>query len=210
MSSRSACRGCGAELESPLVCSACGVLCSPATPPDPFAAFGLEPAYALDPADLRKRLLALTRRMHPDYFAGDPAQRALAERNTAELNAAHEILADDFRRADWLVRHLGGPDETGERQMPPEFLLEVLEWNEALEAAREAGPGAAARDVSALERDLLAQREACFRNLTTLLSPLPARGAPALVEARRGLNAVRYLDRALSEVAALALARPAG
>lgn len=207
------CASCGAPLESPLVCEACGVLADPSAQaggdPSPFALFGLEPAWQVDREALRRRLLALTRRTHPDYFAADPAQRELAERASAALNEAHSVLEDDFRRADWLVRHLGGPDEQAERQMPQEFLMEVLEWNEALEAAREAQPGSPARELRPLRTELEAQRVECFEALSALLTPLPDQGAAALTEARRRLNAVRYLDRALTELAALALAQPA-
>ena len=207
-----ACAACGATLETPLVCSACGVLSSPETTPSPFEVFGLEPTYAIDVGALDKRLLALTRRMHPDFFAADPTQRELAERNTAELNAAHGVLADDFRRADWLVRHLGGPDENTERAMPQAFLMEVLEWNEALEAAREAEPGSAERDLSGLERELSSRRAEVFEALATALTPLPpaasAGGSERLAAIQKQLNAARYVDRALSEIHALALGRP--
>jgi molecular chaperone HscB len=189
------------------VCRACGVLFAPDPAPSPFGVFGLEPAFAVDGAALEKRLLTLTRRMHPDYFARDPRQRAQAEHNTAALNAAYAVVSDPVRRADWLVGHLGGPDELSERELPREFLAEVLEWNEALEAAR---GSAAAPGLVALERELAERRAQSLESLETLLTPLPAPGAAALRQARAVLNAVRYLDRTLEELAALRTAQPAG
>jgi molecular chaperone HscB len=206
------CTSCGVTLSSALVCEACGALQRSDGPgtagaTDPWAAFGLERGYLLDAATLKKRLLALQRRMHPDFFGGaDPAERELAERNTAELNAAHRDLADDARRADLLVRTLGGPDEQAERQMPQEFLMEVLEWNETLEEAREAAPGSPARAaIDDLESELRRQRAAALERVAGLLVPAPAPGAAALTEARRELNAVRYVDRTLSTLAELRL-----
>jgi molecular chaperone HscB len=201
------CASCGAALETPLVCSACGALFAPDPAPSPFEVFGLETAFAVDGAALEKRLLALTRRMHPDYFARDPRQHAQAEHNTAALNAAYDVVSDAVQRADWLVRHLGGPDELSERELPREFLVEVLEWNEALEAARDGG---AVSGLAALERDLTQRRAASLRAIEALLTPLPAQGAAALREARALLNAVRYIDRTLEELAALRSAEPAG
>jgi molecular chaperone HscB len=200
------CASCGAALATPLVCSACGALFAPDPAPDPFAALGLEPALAVDQPRLQKTLIALTRKMHPDYFAGEPEKRALAERNTALLNAAYRVVSDPYRRSDWLVRQLGGPDEQGERQLPQAFLAEVLEWNETLEQAR-AGSGGTADQVDALESELEERRAASFQRLAALLQPLPAHGAPALREARRELNAVRYVDRTLEEIAALRAAQ---
>jgi hypothetical protein len=40
-----------------------------------------------------------------------------------------------------------------------------------------------------------------------LLTPLPAPGSPALKRVRSELNAVRYIDRALSEIGTLRLER---
>lgn len=201
----SACPQCGAKLETPLGCGSCGALVSPATEPTPFEVFGLEPAYALDAKELKRRLLRASRMLHPDYFgASDTATRALAERNSARLNDAHATLADDAARADWLVRSLGGPSESEQRAMPKPFLLEVLEWNEALEAARESAPGSREREtLEQLAATLREQRDATLARVATLLTPLPARASTVLTDARAELNALRYLDKTLAEIDAL-------
>lgn len=203
------CPHCGAALETPLACGACGRLIDPGAEISPFAALGLEPRFALEPGELRRRLLRATRLTHPDFFGtADAGARALAERNTARLNAAYEVLADDVARADWLVGALGGPDEIAERSMPQPFLLEVLDWNEMLEGAR-AGGRAAAQDprLGELGTELAARRAAAVRSIGARLDPLPQPGSAPLREVRRELNAIRYLDRALAELEALRLAR---
>lgn len=205
------CARCSAPLSSALVCESCGALVAGADGRDPFAVFGLAPSFALDTGALRKRLLRLSRHLHPDFHGGaDAATRELAAHHSAELNSAHETLADDAARADHLLRRLGGPDEQQERAMPQAFLLEVLEWNEALEAARATGPGSSERAaLAALKAELDAQRAAQMRATARALDPLPSAGAPVLAEVRRALNAVRYIDRASDEIAALALGVPA-
>ncbi len=202
------CAACGAALEFPLACSACGTLAGPEREPNPFEVLGLAPQYFLDAADVKKRALRLGRLLHPDYFgAADDATRTLAERNTARLNRAREVLLDAAARGDWLVRALGGPSENEQREMPKAFLLEVLEWNEQLEAARES----AARDHAGLEslcNELDAQRAAALAALGRALEPLPQPNSPALSEARAQLNVLRYLDNALAQVEALELDSP--
>ncbi len=187
---------------SPLFCAACSTLFAPPEDADPFALLGLEPAIAVDAGALRKELLRLQRAMHPDFFAGAADEtRALAERNTAELNAAYEVLEDEVRRADWLVKRQGGPDENEERQMPQAFLMEVMEWNETLEEARGSEPSSSAREAALeLGRELDTERESLVRSVAELLDPLPNTGSDVLVEARRRLNAVRYVDRALRQI----------
>ena len=201
------CQSCGAALRSALVCEACGALQPVEAPVDPWAALGLPMGLALDAGALKKRLLALQRRMHPDFFGGaDAAQRALAERNTAELNAAERVLADDVRRADLLVRRLGGPDEQAERQMPQAFLVEVLEWNETLEQARAAPAGSPERAaLDELEARLAEERRAALERIAARLEPLPEPRSRALTDARKELNAVRYLERALATLSELRL-----
>jgi DnaJ-domain-containing protein 1 len=90
--------------------------------------------------------------------------------------------------------------------MPRAFLMEVLEWNEALEAARDAQPGSPARAALAtLEADLRSQKLAVLTALARLFTPLPERGSKSLSEARAQLNALRYLETTLTQIEALRL-----
>jgi molecular chaperone HscB len=204
------CPRCSATLETPLGCLACGSvfpLDGDVGALDPFAILGLAPAYSIDLQDLRRRLLRFSRLTHPDFFAtAGKTEKENAERATAVLNSAFALLSDDAARADQLLRSLGGPDENTEREMPKEFLMEVLEWNEFLEEARH-GEATPAEGSAELRRDLEARREQALATVATLLEPLPARGSESLREARRALNVVRYVDRALSELESLRLSR---
>lgn len=202
------CPSCGAERETPLCCASCGTLFpvdgESGVSADPYDLLGLPRTYAVDGKQLKRRLLDLTRRMHPDFFGtADADTRALAERNTAMVNEAHEELSDDLRRADGIVRRLGGPDENTERQMPQEFLMEVLEWNEALEEERSKDAPSPALDD--LESALNARRTATLADVAQLLEPLPERDSPMLTEVRRHLNGLRYLQKTLAEIGALRL-----
>ncbi|MEM1448513.1 MAG: iron-sulfur cluster co-chaperone HscB C-terminal domain-containing protein [Planctomycetota bacterium] len=166
---------------------------------DPFTILGLEDSMEVDPADLKKRLRRFTRLVHPDFYALEGTENlALAEENNALLNEAYDILSDDIRRADWLVRHLGGPSEKDLGGMPQEFLMEVMEWNEVLEEA-EAGSQA----LRTLEDELCAHRDRVTREIRTSLTPLPEHGAPALESTRKNINAYRYIDRAMQRIAGI-------
>jgi len=205
-----ACPHCQSALETPLACSSCGRVLE-AGEATPFELLGFAPAQALDRTELQQRVVRFSRLVHPDFFALAPAaERARAEANSARLNAAHALLADEIERADHLVRWLGGPDEQQERELPRAFLLEVLDWNETLESARAAPELDANRlALGALRTELEARRTSALANLTRLLTPLPERGAGALLAARQELNALRYLERALGEIRALRAGNPA-
>jgi molecular chaperone HscB len=205
------CPRCGAPLATPLACGACGALLEVESAPSPFAILGLAPALEVDALSLRRRLLELARLVHPDYFAtAEMSTRARAERASALLHQAFDTLSDELARADWLIADLGGPREGELRDMPKPFLLEVLEWNEALEEARaEGATGSARARLHALGSQLGEARDEVLGRLRSRLVPLPARGSEALREARRELNALRYLERALEQVEALRLEQAA-
>ena len=91
--------------------------------------------------------------------------------------------------------------------MPQAFLMEVLEWSETLEEARTAEAGSPEREAAFnLKSNLDEERAARIDTITGLLNPLPEHASEALTTARRELNAVRYLDRALRELESLRLA----
>ena len=201
------CPHCGAELETPLGCGACKVPLDTQAPCDPFSALGLSPSQALEASELERLHLKYTRWVHPDYFAASPELRALAEKNTGVLNGALSSLGDPIKRADHLVRALEGPSDAELKDMPQAFLMEVLDWNESLQEAHASEAGSPERDRAfKLLPELEARRTAGLDAINDLLTPLPDKGAEALASARRELNAIRYLDRALRELEALRLA----
>jgi molecular chaperone HscB len=202
------CDDCGVPLETPVGCAACGAVHSLSETAAPFEILGLAPSFAIDERDLRRRLTRFSRLVHPDFFAAAaPDVRERAERNSAQLNAAYDVLADPVQRADWLLENLGGPAKDVERSMAQAFLAEVLDWNEVLEEAR--ASNAADPRIERLESELVARRAAGLEAIARLFDPLPERGSPALTAVRREWNALRYLDRALRSIEALRLARAA-
>ncbi len=200
------CPKCWADLQTPLFCESCDEVLE-TKEASPYRILGVAPEFSLDRMALRKKLLRLSRHLHPDvHTKADDETRDRAQRNTAELNAAFEILEDEFRRADWLVKSLGGPDEEAERKMPQAFLMEVLEWNEAIEDARNTAPGSAERQrLEGLETELSGERRNTMDEIASRMEPLPMMHAPILTQIRQKLNAVRYLDRSLYQIAELRL-----
>ncbi len=98
-----------------------------------FELFGIPVAYAVDLADLRKRYFQLSRQVHPDYHtqANDADQQKLLEL-ASQLNSAYTTLQDAELRLDYLL-HLKQIVVNDEKYaLPPAFLMEMMELNEAL------------------------------------------------------------------------------
>ena len=126
---------------------------------DDFTLMGLPPVHALDRADLDLRRRDLQSRVHPDRFAseGAAAQR-VAMQWAVRVNEAYQRLKDPLSRAAYLCELRGVPiDAERNTAMPAAFLMQQMEWREALDEARTAAAVQALDDtVAAHERDLLA------------------------------------------------------
>jgi molecular chaperone HscB len=107
-----------------------------------FVLFGLPERFAQDRAAIDARWKELQREAHPDRFAaqGAAAQR-VAMQWSVRINEAYQRLKDPLKRAAALCELRGAPiDAERNTAMPPEFLLEQMEWREALDdATGEAG-----------------------------------------------------------------------
>jgi molecular chaperone HscB len=106
---------------------------------DDFELFGIPRRHALDRAALDARWLALQAEVHPDRFAaeGAAAQR-VAVQWAVRVNEAYQRLKDPLRRAAYLCELAGTPVNAEDNTaMPPRFLMQQLEWREALDEAHE-------------------------------------------------------------------------
>ena len=115
---------------------------------DHFSLFGLQRSYRLDPLALDKRYREIQSEVHPDRFtqAGD-SERRLSMQWATRVNEAYQTLKKPLPRAQYLLSLAGhAVDGHSNIAMPPEFLMEQMEWREAVAEAR------MARDVDELEQ----------------------------------------------------------
>lgn len=112
-----------------------------------FELFGLPVAYAVDTAVLERAYRDLQGRVHPDRFASaSEAERRVAMQWATRANEAYRTLRNPIDRARYLLSLRGF--DTGEESntsMPPDFLMQQMEWRESVEVGR------ARHDPGALE-----------------------------------------------------------
>ena len=104
---------------------------------DDFELFGLARRFAQDRTQLEARWKDLQREAHPDKFAaqGGAAQR-LAMQWSVRINEAYQRLKDPLKRAAYLCELHGVPvNAENNTAMPAAFLLQQMQWREALEEA---------------------------------------------------------------------------
>ena len=108
---------------------------------DDFALFQLPRQQQLDVSELEQRWKTLQRQVHPDRFVaqGAAAQR-VAMQWSVRINEAYQRLKDPLKRAAYLCELAGVPvDAHSNTAMPPDFLMQQMEWREALDDAGDAG-----------------------------------------------------------------------
>ena len=103
-----------------------------------FATFNLPVTFALDTTLLSSRYRALQAAVHPDRFVNaTDADKRIAMSRTVDINESYTTLNDPVRRAMHLLALVGfdGMNEK-DTSMPHDFLVEQIDWREALADAR--------------------------------------------------------------------------
>ena len=111
---------------------------------DHFELLGLPASFAIDAARLEAAYRALQSRVHPDRFAAaSDAEKRVALQWAARANEAYRTLRDPVDRARYLLALKGF--DTGEESntaMPADFLMQQMEWREAVAELRGRRDGA--------------------------------------------------------------------
>jgi len=161
---------------------------------DHFALFELPRAFRLDAAALDARYREIAARVHPDKFAhaGD-VERRLSLQWATRINEAYQTLKKPLPRAKYLL-HLVGQDVGAENNtaMPTDFLIDQMEWREAVAEARAAGEH---HELERLHHRLKHDIGERYDELAVLLDE---RHDPALAADR--VRRLMFLDKLLFEI----------
>ena len=102
-----------------------------------FEFLGLPERFELDTSRLQQVYLRLQAAVHPDRYANAGAtEHRIAMQLATQVNEAYRTLLDPGRRAAYLCELRGAPirAETN-TAMAREFLMQQMQWREALEEA---------------------------------------------------------------------------
>ncbi len=158
-----------------------------------FELFQLPQAFAVDAAALDAAYRELQARVHPDRFAaaGEREQR-LALQWATRANEAYQTLKNPATRAAYLCQ-LNGVELEAESNtaMPPAFLMQQMEWREALQDASRA------RDADALDQlqhSLQGERKARMAQVERALDTQDYR------QAAQELRCLMFIDKFAAEL----------
>jgi len=98
-----------------------------------FEIFGIPIQLKVDKTGLPKRFFELSRKFHPDFYANStPSEKEKALEITANLNKAFKTFQNEDDTIKYALQLKGLLEEEEKYQLPPDFLMEVLEINEKL------------------------------------------------------------------------------
>lgn len=103
-----------------------------------FALFQQAETFDLDLTALEQTYRALAAQFHPDKFASASSfDQKQAMMMSATLNEAYRILKNPLDRATYLLKKQGiDADAPEHTHFAPEFLMQQMEWREALMDAK--------------------------------------------------------------------------
>ena len=129
-----------------------------------FELLGIPARYAVDPASLERGYRDLQSRVHPDKFASaTEPERRVAMQWAARANEAYRTLRHPVERARYLLGLKGfDTEEESNTSMPPDFLMQQMEWREAVS---EASAGGDAARLDGVRQELREERAGMLRML---------------------------------------------
>ncbi|XP_010735139.2 iron-sulfur cluster co-chaperone protein HscB [Larimichthys crocea] len=119
-------------------CMSCKVVQPPEEGTSYFKIMDCDCTFTLDTQKLQKRYLQLQRSLHPDNFSHKSVkEQEYSETHSALVNKAYRTLLKPLSRGLYMLELKGISIEEGtDSGADPEFLMELMEINEALHGAR--------------------------------------------------------------------------
>ena len=158
-----------------------------------FDLFQLPAAFTVDLAALDAAYRDVQGQVHPDRFVNaTDAEKRVAMQWATRANEAYQTLKHPQKRAQYLCE-LNGVDLNTESNtaMPMEFLMQQMEWREALGEARS---GADVDALDALAAEVSADRKVRTAHIGQQLD------AGDFVHAAQGVRALMFLDKFSEEL----------
>ncbi len=98
-----------------------------------FELFGLPVSFKIDKSKLALSYFELQKKYHPDFFTNsNEAEQELALEKSSQLNKALKIFKNEDETIKYVLQLKGLLEEEEKYQLPPAFLMEMMELNEEL------------------------------------------------------------------------------
>ncbi len=98
-----------------------------------FELFDIPVSLQIDGNELSKKYFELQRKYHPDFFskANDNEQAEMLEKSSM-INRGYKIFKSEDETIKYVLQVKGLLEENEKYELPPDFLMEMMELNEML------------------------------------------------------------------------------
>lgn len=165
-----------------------------------FEIFNIPVQLKLTPAALSGRFFSLSREFHPDFHAqADDATRDEMLEKSAQLNRAWKTFQSPEETIKYVLQLKGLLEEEEKFQLPPDFLMEVMEINEALMEPEEADITALTKRIDTLQNEIYEPVEPIIENYQEGVT-----SEKELLQVKAWYYKKKYLDRIRRQLAGMA------
>jgi molecular chaperone HscB len=115
---------------------------------DYFNLFNIPVSLNPDQQLLKQKFYELSRKYHPDFFTQENEwEQADALEKSSQINKAYKTLTNRDETIKYVLQSKGILETDEKYQLPPGFLMEMLEYNEVLQEAKASNDEAKLTDV---------------------------------------------------------------
>ena len=123
-----------------------------------FELFELPVGFKIDKSKLAQKYFELQKKYHPDFFAqGTEHEQEEALEISSQLNKALKIFKSEDETIKYVLQLKGLLEEEEKYQLPPAFLMEMMELNEELSEN-------SAQQINEIEKELYAEVQPIIEN----------------------------------------------
>jgi molecular chaperone HscB len=98
-----------------------------------FELFDIPVSLKVDKNSLAQKYFELQKKYHPDFFTqATEYEQAEALEQSSQINKALKVLKNEMETIKYVLQLKGLLEEEEKYQLPPAFLMEVMELNEEL------------------------------------------------------------------------------
>jgi molecular chaperone HscB len=154
-----------------------------------FELFDLPVGFKFDKGKLAQKYFELQKKYHPDFFAqGSEYEQEEALKISSQLNKALKILKNEDETIKYVLQLKGLLEEEEKYQLPPAFLMEMMELNEELSDN-------SAQQIDHIEKELYAGVKSIIDNYDDTKT-----GTSDLLQLKEYYYKKKYLRRILDRI----------
>ena len=163
-----------------------------------FDLYEIPIAFQIDPLALKKKYFELSRKYHPDFFSQENEnEQAEALEKSSSVNKAFKIFQNKNETIKYVLQLKNLLEEEEKYQLPPAFLMQMMELNEEFADAKMEGE---TDDIEKVKTDLASMESEIYAPVKHILENYNDDATPTedLLKVKEYYFKKKYLERILA------------